>query len=405
MSATASEVLKVARLPDNSEPLFELHLDPSLPPEAEFWWRTLGSSAPDVRCTVERGRSGGIRVVLDRRDLPRYAVLAGGFSADIYAEDAAAGAEVEMHMRMGLWAPAWAQGLRGLGGSALRHALYQLLLAWQGERIIVPPAGEFPSSLVDVYLVPERAWYSRKRDAYAIVASALHAIAVRGLSPAEAVAQAHAEADDELIVSHPTPRLVRQSEWAGSWRLGWARPGPEFQWLFGTWLEQAWRDQRLVCGFRVAPATWAEPYPREARAYTRPGASRRQPWTAVARFRVNRWTPGSALPHSALVPLQPPSLRWRTEVEAALYQVLAAWPSGQKALLVQRDTLSHPDPVRRDVLVGLRLAGVSGEEVLSVFETAVRSAQDGATLDELRQWLGRIGSGEARALQVLRSLN
>lgn len=395
--------LAAARLPHHGESLFGLDFDPALPPEAAFWWRILGVLGPALRETVPRERPEGVRVATDRRALPRHAVRVGRITADVYTDDAAEGAEAEVFMRVGLFAPAWIQGLRGLDAQVLRHGLYQLLGAWQGERIIVPPAGSLPASAADIYLVPAGVPFS-EQDAYRVVAAALHAIVVRGVPPAEAVVRAQAEAGDTRVVPHPTSRLARRAAWAGRWRLGWARPSPEFQWLFGTRLAQAWRDQQLVCGFRVAPATWPEPYPKTAWACPRPGASQRQPWAVVARFRVGRWIPGSTIPQAVLVPLQPPSLRWK-EAGGALYRVLAAWPGGQKALLVQRETLSHPDPVRRDALVGLRLAGAPADAIVSVFAEAVRFAQGGAPPDALRRWLGRIGSAEARALQVLRALS
>lgn len=370
----------VMRLPQHGEAIYRFVPDPEPDPEMLFWLRL-------HRWSAARLRREGFELLSSDAVLPPDAVVLCGLAAtatDEYDRDAAA-MVVRVSLRPSRVWPWTAQ----LPGELWRRSLFQLLQAWPGRRLVMDT--EDVPRVREIYLTPDEPGCSRLHAA-AVVGSALYAIALMGWSPEQAVRYAHEHPDRQLVGSMVnrtvTPRGARQF----TWRAGRLEAVPGLEWMVGDGLPRVWRDGALLEGFLIDPGWHRYGCPRDS---TQPD------WVVVG---------GLGVHHRALRPDLLPRVWYFENIAVtpvpgeAVARALAAWPDGEKALLVDRSRLFHPNPAVRHILVGLRFRHAPKEVVKALFRGTVEAAARGVPVSAIRRRLAGLSEKELQALETLRVL-
>lgn len=232
----------------------------------------------------------------------------------------------------------------------------------------------------------------------AAVATALHALAVQGVSLNEALEQARNRPDPLLLAADKRQETAKSETLC--LRLGRLEPRAGLEWARSHVLYRLWRDGERMAGFVIRVGLPAYALATTYIGRGPDGAS--QPWFVPFLIRGQSHVRGAAGVRLLLAAAAWSGAKSRCP---QAFRVVRAWPDGEKALLVPKaDLTGWPSPYGPRVAVGLRFGSASMEQVEVLFDTALRHAEKGAGEEELRAWLESLDARDVEALGALREL-
>ncbi|HEY8415946.1 MAG TPA: hypothetical protein VIK99_09260 [Thermaerobacter sp.] len=378
--------------------------------EAFRFWRDLADPATLTSALNSGQPLRGFRVTVNKSDLGEDAVAIGALTMD--CELAAGPSGAEAAFRLTFYPGRAAPWLRWLPPRDLIPAARELLAAWpEGRKIVL--LNQDSSVETRVYLVPDRShlpgrWRNRRSAAAPVVFTALWLV-LRGVDPREAIRRAHAEPEACLASGVHFRRGIYWMPFTMRWPAGPLSLPPEYAWLAGPGAEQAWRQRHLIDGFRIEIGEAENKRDAFGALRVQCDSGEDRAWLDVGK--LDRCV--ITLPHQAQIAVGATMPWWDSPRARQVLRdhreqfptVLRSWPAGQKALV-----FSGPDALRRGVLgspncrIALRFHGLPAEAVLDVFTMAMWAAAQGASEQELRDWLGSLTREATSGLHVLREL-